>query len=188
MRVCISAVMHTCDLDWGRAVLLMVCVLLMLKLRLWEEVRDWVGPIKSNRSAEAGAEAAAETGAGAGAEVTAAAEAPPDMCPKRSLLLLSLVWADAGIWPPGKAFHSPKSPLLLEAGAPGKKKHRNVQVYHPDTYVCTMSLVNSCKSQQIKVYQAHLNLSQQLRIKARGFSEASFALFREFSLTTGATF
>lgn len=40
--VCVwmSATMHTCDLDWGRTVLLMVCVLLMLKLRLWEEVRD----------------------------------------------------------------------------------------------------------------------------------------------------
>lgn len=40
MRVCMSAIMHTCDLDWGRTVVLMLCVLLMLKLRLWEDVRD----------------------------------------------------------------------------------------------------------------------------------------------------
>lgn len=40
MRVCMSAIMHTCDLDWGRIVVLMLCVLLMLKLRLWDEVRD----------------------------------------------------------------------------------------------------------------------------------------------------
>lgn len=64
-----SAVMHTCDLDWGRTVVLMVWLLLMLRLRLWEDVSDWVGPIRSNRSAEAGAaagvrEGAAATGAG----------------------------------------------------------------------------------------------------------------------------
>lgn len=38
--VCMSAIMHTCDLDWGRTVVLILCVLLMLKLRLWEDVRD----------------------------------------------------------------------------------------------------------------------------------------------------
>lgn len=75
--------MHTCDLDWGRTVVLMLCVLLMLKLRLWEEVRDWVGPIKSNRSAEAGPEPAADIGAGARAGA-AAAPGPAVMVPKRS--------------------------------------------------------------------------------------------------------
>lgn len=47
----------------------------MLKLRLWEEVRDWDAPIKSNRSEEAGAADGAETGVGAG---------PAAMAPKRS--------------------------------------------------------------------------------------------------------
>lgn len=108
------AVMHTCDLDWGRTVLLMLCVLLMLKLRLWEDVRDWVGAIKSNRSAEAGPDPGAETGVRLGPGAAGVA-GPPVTAPKRSLPLLSTVWADAGIWPPGKAFHSPKSPL--EAGA-----------------------------------------------------------------------
>lgn len=82
MRVYVSAIMHTCDLDWGRTVELMLCVLLMLKLRLWEEVRDCVGPIKSNRSAEAGPEPGEETGPVAGPAVMAA---------KRSIPLLSTV-------------------------------------------------------------------------------------------------
>lgn len=54
----------------------------MLKLRLWEEVRDCVGPIKSNRSAEAGPEPGEETGPVAGPAVMAA---------KRSIPLLSTV-------------------------------------------------------------------------------------------------
>lgn len=60
-----SAVKHTWDLDWGRTVVLMVWLLLMLRLRLWEDVSDWVGPIRSNRSAEAGAAAGAKEVAGA---------------------------------------------------------------------------------------------------------------------------
>lgn len=76
--------MHTCDIDCGRTVELILCVLLMLKLRLWEEVRDCVGPIKSNRSAEAGAVLAAETGAETGAKA-----GPAVMAPKRSFPLLS---------------------------------------------------------------------------------------------------
>lgn len=66
-----SAVMHTCDLDWGRTVVLMLWLPLMLRLRLWEDVSDWVGPIRSNRSAEAGPvpDAAAGAGATAGAGV-----------------------------------------------------------------------------------------------------------------------
>lgn len=40
MRASMSAVMHTCDLDWGKTVVLTLWVLLMLKLRLWEDVRD----------------------------------------------------------------------------------------------------------------------------------------------------
>lgn len=111
-----DAVMFTCDRDWGRTVVLMLCVLFMLKLRLWEDVRDWVGAIKSNRSAEAGPGPVAEIGLRPGAGAGAGA-GPPVIAPKRSIPLLSTVWADAGIWPPGKAFHSPKSPLLLEAGA-----------------------------------------------------------------------
>lgn len=114
-----SVVMHTCDLDWGRTPVLMLCVLLILKLRLWEDVRDWVGPIKSNRPAEAGPEPGDETGAGFGA-VTGVGL--PAMGPKRSFVLFPTVWADGGICPPGKAFHSPKSPLLLEAGATDKRK------------------------------------------------------------------
>lgn len=111
-----SAAMHTCDLDWGRTVLLMLCVLLMLKLRLWEDVRVWVGAIKSNRSVEAGPDPGAEIGVRLGPGAVAVAE-PPVMALKRSFPLLSTVWADAGIWPPGKAFHSPKSPLEADATA-----------------------------------------------------------------------
>lgn len=81
-----SAVRHTCDLDWGRTVVLMVWLLLMLRLRLWEDVSDWVGPIRSNRSAEAGAAAGAREGAGAGA---AAGGADVIMLPNRSAPLLS---------------------------------------------------------------------------------------------------
>lgn len=88
-----SAIMHTCDLDCGRPVLLMLCVLLMLKLRLWEDVSVWVGPIKSNRSAEAGPGAAAATGARAGA---GAGAGPAAMAPKRSFPL-STAGADVGI-------------------------------------------------------------------------------------------
>lgn len=67
--------MHTCDLDWGRTVALMVWLLLMLRLRLWEDVSDWLGPIRSKRSAEAGA--------------TAGGEAGVTMFPKRLVPLLS---------------------------------------------------------------------------------------------------
>lgn len=62
-----SAAMHTCDLDWGRTVVLMLWLLLMLRLRLWEDVSDWVGPIRSNRSVEAGAASGAAAGAKEGA-------------------------------------------------------------------------------------------------------------------------
>lgn len=110
-----SAAMHTCDLDWGRTVVLMLWLLLMLRLRLWEDVSDWVGPIRSNRSVEAGAAGGAAAGAKEGA-ATAGGAAIITLA-NRSAPPLSAAWADAGIWPPGKAFHSPKSPLLLEACA-----------------------------------------------------------------------
>lgn len=69
--------MHTWDLDWGRTVALMLCVLLMLKLRLWEELKDWVGPIRSNRSAEAGPEPEAGVAAAAGAAIAPKRSFPP---------------------------------------------------------------------------------------------------------------
>lgn len=72
--------------------LLMLCVLLMLKLRLWEDVRDWVGAIKSNRSAEAGPDPGAEAGVRLGPGAAAVAVAgPPVTAPKRSFPLLSTV-------------------------------------------------------------------------------------------------
>lgn len=73
--------MHT----WGIAVALMLCEELMLKLRLWEELREWVGPIRSNRSAEAGPEPAAGAGARGGAAAGAV------MAAKRSFPLVSTV-------------------------------------------------------------------------------------------------
>lgn len=159
MCVSVSAIMHTCDLDWGRTVVLMLCVLLILKLRLWEELRDWVGPIKSNRSAEAGPEPGAETGAKVGAGAVAG---PAVMAPKRSFPLLSTVWADAGIWPPGKAFQSPKSPLLLADGATAtrQKDSMDVCISHLNSDVCIVHCLNNCKVLQTKVKQANLNLSQ----------------------------
>lgn len=42
-------------MDCGMPVLLMLCMLLMLKLRLWEEDMVWVGLIRSNRSTEGAA-------------------------------------------------------------------------------------------------------------------------------------
>ena len=76
---------------------LMLCMLLMLKLRLWEEARVWVDPIRSNRSAEGAAGAAAGVRLGV-------------MPPKRLFPLgLMAGWTEAGIWPPGKAFQSPNS-------------------------------------------------------------------------------
>lgn len=166
--------MHTCDIDCGRTVVLMHCVLLMLKLRLWEEVRDWVGPIKSNRSAEAGA----ETGAGAGA-----AAGPAVMAPKRSFPLVLTTWADAGIWPPGKAFHSPKSPLVLEAGAAAMGKRNKTVVWISVFSIQSVMIVlwavknHTRRSQHVTVIRnKHLN------------SEASLALCRTFSVTTSAMF
>ena len=100
----------TCDMDWGMGLmgpmLLMLCMLLMLKLRLCEEEMVWVGPIRSNSSAEAGA------GARLGV-----------MPPKRLLPLgLAADCTEGGIWPPGKAFQSPNSLVPLAAGTHGKTR------------------------------------------------------------------
>lgn len=68
---------------------LMLCALFMLKLRLWEDVKDWVGAIKSNRSAEAEPDPGAETGLklGAGAGAGAGAGVAPAIAPKTFPLL-----------------------------------------------------------------------------------------------------
>lgn len=171
-----GAIIPTCDFDWGRPVVLKLWVLLMLKLRLCEEVRVWVGAIRSNRSAEGVAEAGAGAAAGAGVAI---------MAPKRSFPLASTDWGDDGICPPGKAFHSPNSPLLLETATrwEPKRQFKCTFMYLPFCSIFALwTVVNNYKQKSHKQNRAcHSSLE-----KAAEFSRTTF-IQASLSLTTCAT-